>query len=133
MEEQEKFEYGVEIILPTPDDFLKIKESLTRIGLKSKKTNTLYQSCSILHKRGRYVIIHFKELFALDGKTSDITEDDIRRRNAIVKLLNKWGLCQIVDPSSVELAAPETPIDVIPFKSKKDWTLVCKYSVGKKK
>lgn len=133
MEEQKEFEYGIEITLPNPDDFLKIKESLTRVGLKSKKANILYQSCNILHRRGKYYILHFKEMFVLDKKPSTISDDDLRRRNAIVILLAKWGLCRIVNRDKVALVDPETPIDVIPHKMKKDWNLICKYQVGKRK
>lgn len=126
-------EFGVEINLSKPDDFLKIKETLTRIGIKSKKTNTLYQSCSILHKRGKYYILHFKELFACDKKESDFTEDDERRRNAIVKLLEAWGMCVILDKEKTLIVDPDTPVDIIQYKDKKNWVLVSKYTVGKKK
>lgn len=129
----EEFLYGVEITLPKPDSFAMIVESLTRIGVKSKKSNTLYQSCNLLHRRGKYYIMHYKEFFGLDGKHSDVIEDDYRRRNTIAKMLAKWGLCDIVDSKTVELVNPETPIDVIPFKNKKEWTLIAKYTVGKKK
>lgn len=129
---EQKQELGVEITLPKPDSFAIIVESLTRIGMKSKKSNTLYQTCHILHKRGTYRIMHYKEFFALDGKHADICDDDYRRRNEIVKLLQKWGLCVIVDSSKVELANPESSIDIIPYKLKKEWQLISKYTVGKK-
>lgn len=125
-------EYGVEINLSKPDDFLKIKETLTRIGIKSKKNNTLFQSCSILHKRGSYYILHFKELFACDNKLTDISDDDIRRRNVIARMLESWGMCSIVNKEKVSLVDPETPVDIIQHKDKKNWTLVSKYTVGKK-
>jgi hypothetical protein len=130
---ENSLEFGVEINLSKPDDFLKIKETLTRIGIKSKKTNTLYQSCSILHKRGKYYILHFKELFACDKKECDFTEDDERRRNTIVKMLASWGMCVILDKEKTLIVDPETPIDIIQYKDKKNWVLVSKYTVGKKK
>ncbi len=122
----------VQITLKESDDFLKVKETLTRIGVASKKNNTLYQSCHILHKQGRYYIVHFKELFALDGKPSDINEDDLSRRNTIAKLLAEWGLLSIVSPSIVEPADSMSSIKIIPFSQKKDWNLVAKYNIGKK-
>lgn len=125
-------QYGVEITLSKPDDFLKIKETLTRVGIKSKKNNNFYQSCSILHKRGKYYIMHFKELFACDKKETDFCEEDERRRNAISKLLESWGMCVIIDSSNL-LLDPETPIDILPYKDKKDWVLISKYTVGKRK
>lgn len=125
--------YGVEITLPTPDDFLKIKETLTRIGIKSKRDNTLYQSCHILHKRGSYYIMNFKELFLLDGKEAEFTDDDFRRRNTIARLLAQWGICKIVNPNDVELVVPFSEIAVIPFKEKKNFNLVSKYTVGGRK
>lgn len=131
MEQEQKF--GVEITLPRPDSFAIIVESLTRIGLKSTKSKTLYQTCHLLHKRGRYYILMYKEFFGLDGKHCDLLDDDVRRRNEIVTLLKKWGLCGVVNDSDIEFANPEQPIDVIAFKDKKDWTLVAKYTVGKKK
>lgn len=120
--------------LSSPDDFLKIRETLTRIGIASKKEKTLTQSCHILHKRGRYAIVHFKELFALDGKYADITDEDVGRRNMIAKLLESWGLltfCQS-NPMS-ELTVPMHTIKVISYKEKGDWNLVTKYTVGNKK
>lgn len=122
----------VQITLKESDDFLKVKETLTRIGVASKKNNTLYQSCHILHKQGKYYIVHFKELFALDGKPSDINEDDLSRRNTIAKLLAEWGLLSIVSPSIVEPADSMSSIKIIPFSQKKDWNLVAKYNIGKK-
>lgn len=125
---------GVEIYLENDDDFLKVKETLTRIGISSKRDNTLYQSCHILHKKGRYVIIHFKELFELDGKYSDINDNDLGRRNTITKLLEDWGLIRIVIPSIVEHPiVPIGQIKIIAFKDKKDWKLVNKYQVGSPK
>ncbi len=122
----------VQITLKESDDFSKVKETLTRIGVASKKNNTLYQSCHILHKQGKYYIVHFKELFALDGKPSDINEDDLSRRNTIAKLLAEWGLLSIVSPSIVEPADSMSSIKIIPFSQKKDWNLVAKYNIGKK-
>jgi hypothetical protein len=122
-----------EVTLKTQDDFLKIKETLTRIGVASRKDKTLYQSCHILHKQGRYFIVHFKELFALDGKHSDLSENDIQRRNTITHLLEDWGLVSIVDEEACEDTAPLSQIKVLPFTEKKDWNLVAKYNIGKKK
>ena len=121
-----------EIVLKTPDDFLKIRETLSRIGIASKKTNTLYQSCHILHKAGRYFIVSFKEMFALDGKKTDMTENDLQRRNTIAKLLEDWGLLDILYPEACENVAPISQIKIIAFKDKKNWNLVTKYSIGKK-
>tara|TARA_B100000745_G_scaffold296887_1_gene242962 strand:- start:201 stop:626 length:426 start_codon:yes stop_codon:yes gene_type:complete len=124
----------VEVTLSNPDDFLKVRETLTRIGVASKKEKTLYQSCHILHKQGRYYIVHFKELFALDGKPSNITESDVARRNTIIKLLKEWELVEINEPDSVENpTAPISQIKVLPFKDKEEWTLTAKYNIGKKK
>jgi Bacteriophage translational regulator len=122
--------YGIEITLPSKEDFLKIKETLTRIGISSKKEKVLYQSCHILHKRGFYAIVHFKELFELDGKKSDISDEDIKRRNAIVKLLEEWGLVKIVGLLG-EASLRHTKI--VRFDEKKDWVLKEKYKVGRKK
>lgn len=130
---EEKLKCGVRIFLGAPDDFLKIKETLTRIGVKSNKGNLLYQSCHILHKRGEYYIIHFKELFILDSKVSDFSDDDFRRRNTIAKLLCQWGLCDIADKNNVELTVPISEIAIIPFKEKKNFELVSKYTVGSRK
>ena len=124
----------VEVTLNNPDDFLKVRETLTRIGVASKKEKTLYQSCHILHKQGRYYIVHFKELFALDGKPSNITESDVARRNTIIKLLKEWELVDINEPDSVENpTAPISQIKVLPFKDKEEWALTAKYNIGKKK
>ena len=123
----------LEVTLPEPDNFLKVRETLTRIGIASKKENTLYQSCHILHKQGRYFIVHFKELFALDGKESNITGSDVERRNAIASLLQDWGLLKIATPSQAEQKASLSQIKVVSFKEKADWELVAKYSIGKKK
>ena len=124
----------VEIKLKKEDDFLKVKETLTRIGVASKKDKTLYQSCHILHKQGRYYIVHFKELFALDGKPSNFSEGDIARRNTIVNLLKEWGLIEIVNTTSTESpVSPISQIKVLPHKEKSEWELVAKYNIGKKK
>lgn len=123
----------LEIILKEPDDFLKVRETLTRIGVASRKDKTLFQSCHILHKQGRYFIVHFKELFALDGKVADLAENDIQRRNTIAKLLVDWGLITIIDAKDFEDTAPLSQIKVISFKEKYDWTLETKYNIGKKK
>jgi hypothetical protein len=123
----------VEVLLKEPDDFLKIKETLTRIGIASRKDKTLYQSCHILHKQKRYYIVHFKELFALDGKPTDFSETDEGRRNTIINLLAEWGLLSIVDPEKTK--SPITPlsqIKVLSYKEKGDWALVTKYNIGKK-
>lgn len=126
---------GVEIALEDEDAFLKVRETLTRIGVSSRKEKVLYQSCHILHKQGRYVILHFKELFALDGKPSTITENDIQRRNAIVNLLEEWGLIKIL-PSELKKIednmAPLHQIKIISYKEKDQWQLVTKYTIGKK-
>lgn len=127
---------GVEILLEDEDAFLKVRETLTRIGVSSRKEKVLYQSCHILHKQGRYVILHFKELFALDGKPSSITENDIERRNAIVNLLEEWGLLTIVKEERYKLVdnmAPLHQIKIISYREKDDWELVSKYTIGKKK
>ena len=123
----------VEIILEKEDDFLKVRETLSRIGVASKKDRTLYQSCHILHKQGRYFITHFKELFALDGKEADLTENDLKRRNAIAKLLSDWGLVKILDKSIEEELAPMSQIKILSFKEKDEWTLVTKYNIGSKR
>jgi len=121
----------VEITFPEKDDFLKIRETLSRIGVASRKEQELFQSCHILHKRGKYYITHFKELFKLDGKSTSIDESDIGRRNTIVKLLEQWKLLSVVDESKiVEPQAPLSQIKIIPFKEKKDWKLTTKYSIG---
>jgi hypothetical protein len=121
----------LEVRIEEPDDFLKIKETLTRIGVSSKKEhNTLYQSCHILHKQGRYFIVHFKELFLLDGKPSNFTEDDLARRNTITTLLSDWGLLEIVIPSSANPKTSLRAIKIISHKDKKEWNLESKYSIG---
>jgi len=121
----------LEVRIEEPDDFLKIKETLTRIGVSSKKEhNTLYQSCHILHKQGRYFIVHFKELFLLDGKPSNFTEDDLARRNTISTLLSDWGLLEIVMPSSAKPKTSLRAIKIISHKDKKQWNLESKYSIG---
>ncbi len=122
----------LEVTLAEPDNFLKVRETLTRIGIASKKDNTLYQSCHILHKQGRYFIVHFKELFALDGKDSNITSGDIERRNAIAGLLQDWDLLKIVQASKAEQKASLSQIKVVAFKEKNEWNLVAKYNIGKK-
>ena len=123
----------VEVVLKDDDDFLKIRETLTRIGVASHKNKTLYQSCHILHKQGKYYIVHFKELFALDGKPSNFGDEDIGRRNTIANLLAEWGLIKLVDISkSGEPVAPLNQIKVLPYKEKEDWSLETKYNIGKK-
>ena len=121
----------LEVTLKEPDDFLKVRETLTRIGVASRKERKLYQSCHILHKRGKYYIVHFKELFALDGKPTNITSNDVQRRNRIAKLLSDWGLVEIVNES--EDLAPLNQIKVLSFKDKGEWTLESKYNIGKMK
>jgi len=124
----------VEVTLKNDDDFLKVRETLTRIGVASKKEQTLYQSCHILHKQGRYFIVHFKELFALDGKPSNMSESDVARRNTITNLLGEWDLINVVKKVQTEdPVAPISQIKVLPFKEKNDWTLVAKYNIGKKR
>jgi hypothetical protein len=123
----------VEVTLKEQDDFLKVKETLTRIGVSSRKEKTLYQSCHILHKKGQYYVVHFKELFALDGKPANITDNDIERRNAIAKLLEEWGLVKIINPSIMDgRIAPIHQIKIISYREKEDWELVSKYNIGKK-
>ena len=122
----------LEVTIKQPDDFLKVRETLTRIGVASRKDKTLYQSCHILHKQGKYYITHFKELFALDGKNSTLTENDIQRRNTIALLLQDWNLIDVVNTSLVENKAPLSQIKVLPFKEKNEWNLVAKYNIGKK-
>jgi len=120
----------LEVTLNEPDDFLKIRETLTRIGVASRKDQKLYQSCHILHKQGRYFITHFKELFLLDGKPSNLLENDVQRRNTIATLLADWGLVTIVNPSLAKEIAPLRQIKVIPFKEKSQWELCPKYNIG---
>ena len=123
----------VEVNLKEPDDFLKVRETLTRIGVASRKEKKLFQSCHILHKKGQYYIVHFKELFALDGKKANLSENDIRRRNRIIKLLSDWGLVVIVKEDSILNVAPLSQIKVIAYKEKGEWSLESKYNIGKKK
>lgn len=123
----------VEVILNEPDDFLKVRETLTRIGVASRKEKKLYQSCHILHKQGRYYIVSFKELFALDGKHANLTVNDVQRRNRIIRLLADWGLITIVKEDSILDIAPLNQIKVLAYKEKADWILEQKYSIGKKK
>ena len=123
----------VEVSLNEPDDFLKVRETLTRIGVASRKEKKLYQSCHILHKQGRYYIVHFKELFALDGKHANLTINDVQRRNRIAQLLSDWGLITIVSDSEVADIAPLNQIKVLAFKEKGEWSLESKYNIGRKK
>lgn len=134
MSENIKWSIGdmLEVTLNQPDDFLKVRETLTRIGVASRKDKTLYQSCHILHKQGKYYITHFKELFALDGKKATLVENDIQRRNTIAILLQDWNLIDIVKPTEAENKAPLSQIKVLPFKEKKEWALSAKYNIGKK-
>lgn len=122
----------VEISLNEPDDFLKVRETLTRIGVASRKEKKLYQSCHILHKQGKYYIVHFKELFALDGKYANLTLNDVQRRNRIAKLLVDWGLLEVVIPESITNIAPLNQIKVLAYKEKGEWMLEQKYNIGKK-
>lgn len=124
----------VEVKLKEDEDFLKIRETLTRIGVASRKDKTLFQSCHILHKQGKYYITHFKELFSMDGKPSNFTEDDISRRNSIANLLAEWGLVELVDPDkSRDPVSPLSQIKVLPHKEKDEWNLAAKYNIGKKR
>ena len=122
----------IEIVLNEPDDFLKVRETLTRIGVASRKEKKLYQSCHILHKQGKYYIVHFKELFALDGKYANITVNDVQRRNRITRLLSDWGLISILKEESIQDIAPLNQIKVLPYKDKNEWKLEQKYNIGKK-
>ena len=123
----------VEVQLKEPDDFLKVRETLTRIGVASRKERKLYQSCHILHKKGQYYIVHFKELFALDGKKANFSDNDLQRRNRIIRLLSDWGLVNVVKESAIADAAPLSQIKVIAYKEKSEWSLESKYNIGKKK
>ena len=123
----------IEVGLREPDDFLKVRETLTRIGVASRKEKKLYQSCHILHKQGKYYIVHFKELFALDGKKANLSANDVQRRNRIVQLLSDWGLISISAKESIADVAPLSQIKVLSYKEKGDWTLESKYNIGKKK
>ena len=126
-------EQMVEVVLSEPDDFLKVRETLTRIGVASRKEKRIYQSCHILHKQGRYFLVHFKELFALDGKHANLTVNDVQRRNRIAQLLADWGLIGIVDVSKITDIAPLNQIKVLAYKDKGDWILETKYNIGSKK
>jgi|TARA_B100000035_G_scaffold38466_1_gene28974 hypothetical protein len=123
----------VQVSLKEPDDFLKVRETLTRIGVASKKEKKLYQSCHILHKKGQYFIVHFKELFALDGKKANLSLNDVQRRNRIVQLLSDWGLIEIASADKIADVAPLSQIKVIAYKEKGEWTLESKYNIGKKR
>ena len=132
-EQDQLVEKLVEVSFEERDDFLKIRETLSRIGIASRREQELFQSCHILHKRGKYYIVHFKELFALDGKPSDFTEEDQSRRNTIANLLEEWELVDIVNAEKVANAGSLSTIKVIPFNQKSEWELVAKYNIGKKK
>ena len=123
----------VEVVLGEPDDFLKVRETLTRIGVASRKGKKIYQSCHILHKQGKYYIVHFKELFALDGKNTNLSLNDVQRRNRIIQLLSDWGLITVVSSDKIADLAPLNQIKVLSFKEKNDWTLESKYNIGRKK
>lgn len=123
----------IEVTLNQPDDFLKVRETLTRIGVASRKEQKIYQSCHILHKQGKYYIVHFKELFALDGKNTNFSLNDMQRRNRIVKLLSDWGLVEVVYPDTITDVAPLSQIKILAFKDKEDWVLESKYNIGRKK
>ena len=137
MEEENKIvewnpDMMLEVTLNEPDDFLKVRETLTRIGVASRKDRKLYQSCHILHKQGRYFIVHFKELFLLDGKKSNLEENDIARRNTVATLISDWGLIEVVNPSKIDSIAPLRQIKIISFRDKDQWELCPKYNIGKK-
>ena len=123
----------IEVTLNEPDDFLKVRETLTRIGVASRKEKKIYQSCHILHKQGRYYLVHFKELFALDGKKANLTVNDVQRRNRIAQLVADWGLVSIVNPETIQDIAPLNQIKVLAYKDKQDWILETKYNIGAKK
>ena len=123
----------VEVVLGEPDDFLKVRETLTRIGVASRKEKKIYQSCHILHKQGKYYIVHFKELFALDGKNTNLSLNDVQRRNRIIQLLSDWGLISVVNIETITDLAPLNQIKVLSFKEKGEWTLESKYNIGRKK
>ena len=123
----------VEVTLNEPDDFLKVRETLTRIGVASRKEKKIYQSCHILHKQGKYYLVHFKELFALDGKHANLTQNDVQRRNRIAQLLADWGLINIVEASKIQDVAPLNQIKVLAYRDKGDWILETKYNIGSKK
>ena len=126
-------EQMVEVVLSEPDDFLKVRETLTRIGVASRKEKKIYQSCHILHKQGRYFLVHFKELFALDGKRANLTQNDVQRRNRIAQLVADWGLVSVVNPETIQDIAPLNQIKVLAYKDKQEWTLETKYNIGSKK
>ena len=123
----------VEVVLGEPDDFLKVRETLTRIGVASRKEKKIYQSCHILHKQGKYYIVHFKELFALDGKNTNLSLNDVQRRNRIIQLLSDWGLVSVVNIEAISDLAPLNQIKVLSFREKGEWTLESKYNIGRKK
>jgi hypothetical protein len=123
----------VEVVLGEPDDFLKVRETLTRIGVASRKEKKIYQSCHILHKQGKYYIVHFKELFALDGKNTNLSLNDVQRRNRIIQLLSDWGLITVVNLETITDLAPLNQIKVLSFREKGEWTLESKYNIGRKK
>jgi hypothetical protein len=123
----------IQVHLKEPDDFLKVRETLTRIGVASRKEKKLYQSCHILHKKGQYYIVHFKELFALDGKMANLSSNDLQRRNRIIQLLSDWGLIEVANADTIVDAAPLSQIKVISYKDKGDWILESKYNIGRKK
>ena len=123
----------VEVQLKEPDDFLKVRETLTRIGVASRKEKKIYQSCHILHKQGRYYLVHFKELFALDGKHANLTQNDVQRRNRIIQLLSDWGLVTVLNADKITDIAPLNQIKVLAYKEKNEWILETKYNIGKKK
>lgn len=122
----------IEIKLKEPDDFLKIRETLSRIGVASKKDMKLFQTCNILHKRGKYYIVHFKEIFAIEGKDHSLTLSDVARRNKIASLVQEWGLCEVVNKEMIKNQAQMASIKVVPYKERNDWTFICKYKLGKK-
>lgn len=124
---------GVKVTLKNPDDFLKIKETLTRIGISSRKEKKLFQSCHILHKRGSYYVVHFLEMFILDGKDTSLTDEDIKRRNCIAYLLQQWGLLTVEDLKSIDNRCAVTQVKIVPYREKKEWDLVSKYTIGSAK
>ena len=126
-------EQMIEVVLKEPDDFLKVRETLTRIGVASRKEKKLYQSCHILHKQGKYYIVHFKELFALDGKKANLSLNDVQRRNRIVQLLSDWGLVTVINTDKIEDVSPLSQIKILGYSETTEWTLEAKYNIGKKK
>jgi len=129
----EEFPYGVKIKLKDPESFLLVKETLTRLGVASNKNKVLYQSAHILHKHGDYYIVHFKEMFAIDGKYSDINEEDIQRRNLIIKLIKEWGLIEVIDEAKASNIASMSAVKILSFKDKNEWQLIAKYTIGNKR